>query len=95
MDSGFLASLGPGMTKIGGQRLSYGFIGHSALALVAPFGATVTSLPARFWIAELRSLSFWPLASNWMPGPVETLSLMLVVRIASASALGSADPARF
>ena len=75
-------------------RLSYGFIGHSALALVAPFGATVTSLPPRFWIAELRSLSFWPLASNWMPGPVLTLSVMLVLRIASASAFGSAEPAR-
>ena len=40
------------------------------------------------------SLSFWPLASNWMPGPMLTLSVMLVVRIASASAFGSAEPAR-
>ena len=69
-------------------------IGSSGFAFDAAFGATTTSLPPRFWIAEFFSAAFWPLASNWMPGPVLTLSLMLVVRMASASALGSAEPAR-
>ena len=69
-------------------------MGHSALALVAPFGATVTSLPPRFWIAEFFSFTFWPFASNEMPGPVLTFSVMLVARMASASAFGSAVLAR-
>ncbi len=76
------------------QRLLYGRIGSSGLAFAASFGATVTSLPPRFWIAEFFKAEFWPLASNWMPGPGLTLSLMLVARIASASAFGSAEPAR-
>src|SRR5437667_1474809 len=38
-----------------------------------------------------RSLSFWPFSLNWMPGPMLTLSVMLVVRIASASAFGSLE----
>src|SRR2546423_14948132 len=62
----------PGMT-VSYPRLSYGDIGHSALAFVAPFGATVTSLPPRFWMPEFFSFEFCPLASNEMPGPVETL----------------------
>jgi hypothetical protein len=45
-------------------------------------------------MAEFFSLSFWPLALNWMPGPGLTLFAMLVARMASASALGSALPAR-
>src|SRR6185437_1621550 len=75
-------------------RLSYGVIGHSTLALAATFGATVTSLPPRFWIAESFILTFWPLASNVMPGPGLALLVMLVVRMASASAFGLDEPAR-
>ena len=58
------------------------------------FGATVTSLPPRFWIAEFDSLSFCPFSLKRMPGPVLTLSVMLVARMASASALGSVEAAR-
>jgi hypothetical protein len=64
------------------------------LALAASFGATVTSLPPRFWMAPPTILSFCPLASNWMPGPMAALFLMSVLRMASASAFGSAEPAR-
>ena len=42
--------------------------GHSALAFDAAFGATVTSFPPRFWIAEFFILSFWPFALNEMLG---------------------------
>ena len=69
-------------------------MGHSALALAAALGATVASLPPRFWMAAFLRVAFWPLASNWMPGPMLTLLVMLVARMASASALGSAEPAR-
>src|SRR6478609_7145365 len=94
MDPGHRPLGGPGMTHVDQPRLSYGFIGHSALALEAALGATVGVLPSRFWIAESLSLSFWPFALKRIPGPGLTLSVILVARIASASAFGSAEPAR-
>src|ERR1700691_2982207 len=75
-------------------RSWYDFIGHSSLALAASFGATVTCLPPRFWTAPHFNPVFWPLASNLIPGPILTLSVMLVACSALANALGSVEPAR-
>src|SRR3974377_2546784 len=69
-------------------------MGKAGLGFDAACGANVTSLPPRFWIALHFNLSFWPFSLNMMPGPGLTLSLMLVVRTASASAFGSVVPAR-
>ena len=75
-------------------RAFQGRIGQIGLPTAASFGATETSLPPRFWIAELRVLVFWPLSLNVIAGATVTFYAMFVFSSASISLAGSAEPAR-